>query len=82
VWGNEKAKMKERQKKKPQPDRTNGITRNYSLWGSPRFATFYDADVATRLAPFARIVIFWKVTFHLLEASRIRASKSVKVGDR
>lgn len=40
-----------------------------SLWCGPRFSTFYDTDVSTRLASFAGIVVSRKVTFHL---SRIR----------
>jgi hypothetical protein len=44
---------------------------NDSLWRSPWLAAFYDADVSTGLATLARIVIFWKVTFHLSAVSLV-----------
>lgn len=49
-----------------------------SLWQSSRLSTFYNADMSTRLAPFACIDIFGKVTFHLSAES---VSHGYEIGD-
>jgi hypothetical protein len=50
-----------------------------SLWCSSWLAAFDNADMSTRLAPFACIVVLWKVTFHLSGES---VSRVFEIGDR
>ena len=41
------------------------------LWCGPRFSAFDNADMTATFTAFACIVVFWKITFHLTEFSKV-----------